>query len=125
MRRTPACLTRREQPKQHLCIGIVEGCLMGADRVSLIEKTICGAQSGQKELADALDFKLIASKIARQSGGVKSGMINFNRPEESMRYIYDLAQAERSRQGLQKLGENNGFFKSLNSAAGRQSAAAV
>jgi hypothetical protein len=103
-------------PKQQLCLGVFEGCLMLADRNSLMEKTIGMQHSGQKSLADSLEFKLISSKISRQSGGLKPGMVNFNRPEESFRFIYDLAQAERSRQGLKGLGENNPFFKSLNSA---------
>jgi hypothetical protein len=103
-------------PKQQLCLGVFEGCLMLADRNSLMERTIAMQHSGQKTLADSLEFKLIASKISRQAGGLKPGMVNFNRPEESMRFVYDLAQAERSRQGLTRLGENNPFFKSLNAA---------
>jgi hypothetical protein len=65
-------------------------------------------------LASALDFKLIASKIARQPGGERPAMMSFDRPETGWKYMYDLAQADRTKDRLRESAANNPFFKALN-----------
>jgi hypothetical protein len=43
-------------------------------------------------------------------------MLSFNRPEEGMRMIYDLAKAENTKEFLNSRGEENSFLKSVNKA---------
>ena len=97
------------------CFGILGDYLLATDRVSLFEKAVVTA-AGSESLACELDFKLVASKIKRQSGGEQPAMISFNRPEELMEMLYTLATAEAARQGLNRQADNNRFFKALDTA---------
>ena len=98
------------------CFGIVDDYLVIASRPSLYERVLGTLAEGTKSLADELDFKLVASKIQRQSGGAKPVILGFNRSEEDMRYYYDLANAERTKEALKRQAERNPFFKSLDTA---------
>ena len=68
---------------------------------------------GTKSLGEELEFKLIANKIQRQSGGAKPVMLGFSRPEEGLRYWYDMINSDSTRESLKKQAEKNPFFKSL------------
>ena len=98
------------------CFGVLDDYLIASGRIALFKKALITAAEGSKSLADELDFKLIASKIKRQPGGKSASMISFNRPEEGMRMLYDLAASEGTREQLRRGGENNRFFKSLGKA---------
>jgi hypothetical protein len=91
---------------------IAHDCLLFSDREAFL-KQILSPRDEADSLASQLDFKLIASKIQRQSGAAKPGMISFVRPEESMRYMYDLANAEQMRNRIAQAGERNKFVRSL------------
>ena len=103
------------RPFEPAC-GIVGDYFMIANQASLLETVIRTKASGQESLADQLDFKLIASKVKRMAGGAKPAMLTFNRPEEGMRMLYDLANAESTRKVLTDRSESNGFFRSLHGA---------
>lgn len=102
---------RRPEP----CFAIVGDYLLASDSPKFLEHAIKTITTG-KSLANELDYKLIASKISRQVGGAKPGMITFSRPEEGMRMLYDLATSENTKRQLERQGENNPFFKSLDGA---------
>jgi hypothetical protein len=105
----------RPRPPQP-CLGIVADYLIVTNRSAAYEKVIATSRSPKGSLADELDFKLIASKIVRQCGGTKPAMISFNRPEEGMRFLYDLATADRTRELLRRRAERNAFFGSVQAA---------
>jgi hypothetical protein len=105
-----------EVPPPQPCVGVVKDCLMFSDREGLYQKVVASANNPGESLANALDFKLIMSKIVRQSGGNKPAMVSFNRPEEGIRYFYDLANAERTRERLRRGAESNAFWKSVQGA---------
>ncbi|NQU22859.1 MAG: hypothetical protein HQ567_16400 [Candidatus Nealsonbacteria bacterium] len=98
------------------CLGLLDDYLIATGNDALYKTAMTTAAGGSKSLADELDFKLIASKIKRQPGGKSASMISFNRPEEGMRMLYDMATAEGTRDQLRNGAENNPFFKSLNTA---------
>jgi len=98
------------------CFGILDDYLVVADRVSFYEKVVATLAEGGKSLADELDYKLVASRIDRQNGDTKPAMVSFNRPEEAMRFLYDLATSDRVQQQLARGAENNRFFKSVDTA---------
>ncbi len=110
----------REQPPNQRpplpCFGILDDYLLISNQTGIYEKALTTATEGLDSLADELDFKLMVSKISRQSGGSQPAMIFFSRPETAMKWIYDLASAEQSRTFLREQGESNPFFKSLNTA---------
>lgn len=101
------------------CVGILGDYLVLSDSASLIERCVTAQSDPTRGLASELDYKLIASKIQRQVGGQKPGMLIFNRPEEGMRMLYDLAQAENTRQALASRSDGNPFFRSLNDAVSK------
>ena len=97
------------------CFGVLGDYLLAANRSSLYKKVIATA-AGSKSLADELDFKLIAGRIRRQPGGSNPGMISFERPEEGMRFTYDLITGENTRATLAAQAANNRFFRSIDTA---------
>lgn len=98
------------------CLGIVQNYLIIADRPSTYEKVLTQAETPRETLADALDFKLIAAKIARTASGNQPVLIGFNRPEEGMRWLYDLVQSERTQQRLRQVAQENPFWKNVQTA---------
>jgi len=110
----------RERPAgqgpMQVCFGIFDGCLMVANRPSILQKVMLTVGEGSPLLADELEFKLILGKIQRQGGGAKPAMITFNRPEEGIRYWYNLATDDASRERLRSRGENNRLFRALSTA---------
>ena len=107
---------QEEPPRQTLCFGIVDDYLVLTDRPSIYEKAILTAAGSSESLADSLEFKLIASKIAGRSGGTQPGMIMFERPQEGMRLMYELAVSDDARQQLRQQAKTNPFLKSLGAA---------
>ena len=101
-------------PRLHPCFAVISGYLMAADRPSFLEKIAVASTSNAKPLADALDYKLIASKVNRQSGDHKPGLVSFSRPEEGMRMWYELATGDKTRDQFRQQAERNQLFKALN-----------
>jgi hypothetical protein len=81
-----------------------------------LEHIIIAHGNGSAPLAKDLEFKLSMSKIKRQPGGETPGMISFNRPEEGMRLLYDIANGEQAKTFLAGQAENNDFFKNVDKA---------
>jgi hypothetical protein len=97
-----------------MCFTVMDKWLMIADHPSILEYILNGRDSTEERLASAIDFKLIAGKIARQPGGERPAMMSFERPENSLKYFYDLGASERTRERLRDQADGNPFFKALN-----------
>jgi len=110
---------RLELRAPEACVAVLGDYLVMADSSNLLQHCISAQSDPTRGLKGELDFKLIASKISRQVGGQQPGMILFNRPEEGMRMIYELTQAENTRKSLATQAERNPFFRSLNDAVGK------
>lgn len=105
-------LLRRPDP----AVAIVGDYLLISDSTDLLRHAIATKGEASASLAEELDFKLIASKIRSQNGGENPGVLSFNRPEESLRLVYELAAAETTRERLASQAENNRLFGALDSA---------
>jgi hypothetical protein len=105
-------LTRRPDP----AMAILGDYLILSDSSQLLKHVITTKEEGSGLLADELEFRLIASKLRRLPGGDAPGMIAFDRPEESLRLIYELANTEATRQQMSSRAERNGFFRVLDGA---------
>jgi len=103
-------------PPPQPCFGILDDYLVFANRRGLYERAIQVAGLPAESLATALEYKVVASKVGRQAGSKKPGMISFSRPEESLRFFYELAAAEQTREQIKKRAESTPFFKPLNAA---------
>lgn len=114
--------TNRQQPQfegvrpQQECAAIVGDYLLLSNSMKLLEHAIATENDSSGSLADELDYKLIANKIGRQVGGKKPGMLTFNRPEEGMRAMYELALSDFTKQRLGQLGQNNPVLGNLDRA---------
>ena len=98
------------------CLAILGDYLIASDSSSLIHQAITTQSDASKSLANELDYKLIASKISRQVGGNKPGLVLFDRPEEGLRFLYDLATADDTRNALAARSGENEFFKTIDGA---------
>jgi hypothetical protein len=103
-------------PQPIPCFGIVGDYLMLANHPGLYEKIVLTRQGGMESLADSPDFQRVLSNIRRQSGGREPAMISFERPQEGLRFYYELVGAENTRQRLRQQAETNPFLKTLNTA---------
>jgi hypothetical protein len=98
------------------CVGIIGEYLVMTDSLTAFQEAVTAHTSADSGLGTALDFKLIASKIRMQPGGDAPAAIQFSRPEEGMRFWYDLAQAEDTRKRLGQRAARNQFFGAVNQA---------
>ena len=102
-------------PLPQPCVGIVGEYFVVSERV-LYRRVIDGASEPSEGLAGELDFKLIASKIRRRAGTAKPAMISFDRPEENLRFLYELAQSARAREQLRRGSQRNPLFRAIDAA---------
>jgi hypothetical protein len=105
-------LTRRRDP----AMAILGDYVIMTDSSELLKHVITTKNEGSGLLAEDLEYLLIASKLRRLPGGSEPGMISFERPEESLRLVYELATADATRQQLSNRAERNGFFRALDGA---------
>jgi len=98
------------------CFGVIGDYVVFSDSTAAFREAVLTASDVSRGLANSLDYKLIASKIKRQPGGDAPGMVQFNRPEESLRYLYDIATADASKQFLASRSEDNPLFGTLDKA---------
>lgn len=103
------------EPTATPCFALAHDCLIVSDQLALMQ-SVLGSREEKDSLGAALDYKLMSSKILRHSGDGRVGMISFNRPDEGLRYVWDIAVQEQTKARLEKAAENNKFFSSLDSA---------
>jgi hypothetical protein len=97
-------------------IAILDDYLLLSDSSDLLKHAMVTRGQVSGSLANELDYKLIASRIRRQAGGDTPGMLAFDRPEESLRLLYELATGDTTRQQLQARSDENPFFGALDGA---------
>jgi hypothetical protein len=107
-------------PMPKPCFGIVEDYLLISNQPGIYEQVLATAADSSKSLGNELEFKLIASKLERVAGETKPAMLTFDRPEESFRYMYDLATSAGAKSFLQRGAEGNPFVKSVSSSLEKQ-----
>jgi hypothetical protein len=105
-----------ELPPAEPSFAVLDDYFLLADRPAAIEKAIQTATNPELSLAGDLEFKLISGTIRRQVTSAQPGMITFRRPEEQIRFLYDMAAEEKNRTLLASRAEENPFLKGLNQA---------
>lgn len=106
-----------EQPantrRPELCMALLGDYFIFADSVQALEHSIKTSRDPNASLAGDVEYQLIASRIKRQVRGNRPGMLQFNKPEEGLRLLYDIAAADSTRERLSSQAESNPFFKRL------------
>ena len=95
------------------CVAMLNDWVIATDRTGILEHVLSHRDETDNNLASALDFKLIASKIAQQPGGDKPGWFAFDRPDQAWKYWYDLANSDKVRELLQQRAGSNPFLAAL------------
>jgi len=103
---------RQEEP----CVAIIGDYLIGSNSFAALQAAINTHNDPTRRLATELDYKLIASKIKRQNGGDAPGFVQFARPEEGLRFWYEMAIADDTKKLLSRGAENNPFFQDVDKA---------
>lgn len=110
-----------DQPRPNLrqpegCICILGDYLILSDSSAALHQCIITSSDSKMSLASELDYKLIAGKIKRQPGGDTAGFVQFTRPEQGMRFIYDLALGDDAKRFLERRSEDNPFLRDVDKA---------
>ncbi|MEW4455862.1 hypothetical protein AB1L30_24550 [Bremerella sp. JC817] len=103
----------RRELRPEPCFGLVGDFLFFADRPGIVEHITLTYGGDAPRLADDLSFKLVLNKLLAHAGERKVAMVSFARPEESLRMVYELVQADTTRDFIGRRAEQNDFFKSL------------
>ncbi len=90
--------------------------LLLSDSSELLRQAVITQSDASVSLGHELDYKLIASRIRRQDGGQSPGLFSFDRPEEAMRLLYELAVADATRNQLAAQSTANPLFGALDGA---------
>jgi hypothetical protein len=98
------------------CLLLMDDYLILSNSRKLLERIIETRGRSGSSLADDLEYKLVASKIQRHSGGREPGLASFSRPEENFRALYELATAEATQNRLNQAGESNQVVGALGGA---------
>jgi len=93
--------------------GMVGNVLMFSDSLQSIEQAITTDSSGDNLLSDSIEFKLVQDRIKSQIKDKETSIVFYQRPEESLRLFYDLANDPENVNRLEQMATNNPFFSSL------------
>jgi hypothetical protein len=61
-----------------------------ADSLQAIQACIESFQNGEGCLSDALEYKLVRDQVKKQLGDAQASVVAYQRPEESLKMLYDL-----------------------------------
>ncbi len=95
---------------------IIGDYLVLTDSTNALHNCITTTSDASRGLAGDLEYKLISGKIKRQVGGDAPALVSFSRPEEALRFVYELVRAENTQKGLESASENNDFLRNVNKA---------
>jgi hypothetical protein len=103
-----------DDPRPQPCFALLNNWMLVGDRPGFLEHLLKGRDAMENRLAGALDYKLIAGKIARQPGGDKPALLTFGRQEDSWKYMYELASSAATRDILRQRSDSNPMLRILN-----------
>ncbi len=98
------------------CIGIINDYVVFTDSMKAFQEAVNANTNPENSLSTSLDFKIVANKVSRQPGGDAPGALTFERPEEGLRFWYEMANAENTRKRLADQANRNQFFNSVQQA---------
>ncbi len=98
---------------QQPAFGVVGKELLASDSIESIEQAIRTLSSGDDLLSDSIEFKLVRDRIKAQLKDKETSIMSYQRPEESLRLFYDLANDPENINRLESVSENNPLFTAL------------
>jgi len=104
----------KNDTKPQPCFMLLDDWVLFSTYPAILEHVLSIRGDDSNRLAAALDYKLIAGKIARQPGGDQPTMLTFERPDETWKWLYDMAASDEARGALRDRAGSNPFFTALN-----------
>ena len=98
-------------PQPAFCI--LEDQLMVSDSLGAIEEVVKFNSGGDGPLSESIEFKLVRDRIKAQLKNSEMSILAYQRPEEGMRLMYDLATDPENIDNLERMAENNPFLTAL------------
>jgi len=98
-------------PQPAVCI--LDDQLILSDSLQALEDVIKFNSSGDGLLSESIEFKLVRDRIKAQLKNSDMSILAYQRPEESMRLMYDLATDPQNMDNLEQFAQNNPFFTAL------------
>ncbi len=95
------------------CVCVMDDQLLLSDSLTAMEEAIAFNMSGDGPLSDSIEFKLVQDRIKAQLKNAEMSIMAYQRPEEGMRLMYDLATDPASIDSLEQMSENNPFFQAI------------
>jgi len=87
--------------------------LIASDSLKAIEDLISFYSGGDGPLSESIEFKLVRDRIKAQTKNADMSIMAYQRPEEGMRLMYDLATDPNNIDNLEQMSENNPFFQAI------------
>jgi len=100
---------RRPEPS----FTVLENELLGSDSIEALKLAIETSKSPDGLLTDSIEFKLVRDRISKQINAAQSSVMVYQRPEEQMRVLYDMAADKSNVNRLRDMSSNNPFFAAL------------
>jgi hypothetical protein len=94
-------------------VAIMDGQLFAGGSTQLFEQVIAVRDGTAERLVDSPDYMRLAATLGRETAGQTPAMFLMQRSEESLRHVYDLLTAEKSRAFLEENAEGNALFTAL------------
>jgi hypothetical protein len=98
------------------CFGIVGDYLLLSDSSALFKEAVKANGKPGDSLADQPDFKVVSTKIARHAGTRRPVFAGFQRPDEALLALYDVAISEEAKGLLADNVEENPVLQALQDA---------
>jgi hypothetical protein len=98
-------------PQPAVCI--LDDQLLLSDSLQALEDVIKFNSGGDGLLSESIEFKLVRDRIKAQLKNSDMSILAYQRPEESMRLMYDLATDPQNMDNLEQFAQNNPFFTAL------------
>jgi hypothetical protein len=96
-----------------ICITFIDDYVVISDSEYMMRQIADVLNGSVEPLKNALEYQLIADRIAAQLQEKECSAISYARPEESLQLFYELARDPKNRDRLRDVSDNNGFFKAL------------
>ncbi|MFN9437169.1 MAG: hypothetical protein ACK6DC_19815 [Planctomycetota bacterium] len=87
--------------------------LIASDSLKALEDLISFYSGGDGQLSDSIEFNLVRDRIKAQTKNADMSIMAYQRPEEGMRLMYDLATDPDNIDSLEQMSENNPFFQAI------------
>ncbi len=95
------------------CFCILEDQFVASDSLQALEEVVKFNSSGDGLLSESIEFKLVRDRIKAQLKNSEMSILAYQRPEEAMRLMYDLATDPNNIDNLERIAESNPFLLSL------------